>query len=176
MPKKNPPTTETHAATTAQRALIAASIPGRLRLRDARLGQAATGRALAETLRTLDGVFSVEARPDSCSLLLHYDSARCQRAAMEDAALAAVALVFPEGTQVPDIRTVRRATPRPAGNSRRQRSRDWNRVAKLGMLASLPVSLALAAAGAKKLHIVSGGAFTLLLLVHLIVHRRHLTQ
>lgn len=173
MPNKNPQTTATPAATAAQRGMIAASIPGRLRLRNARLRQAATGRCLAESLQAIDGVLSVEARPESCSLLLRYDSARCQRTAMEAAALAAVGRVFPDAPDVSDGRT---AAPRPAGSSRRQRSRDWNRVAKLGMLASLPLSLALAAAGAKKLHIVSGGAFTLLLLVHLLVHRRHLTQ
>lgn len=177
MPKKNPPTTALPAATSAQRGMLAASIPGRLRLRDERLRQPEICRGLAESLRTIDGVLSVEARPAAGSLLLHYDAERCPRAAMEATALAAVDRVLPAADDAPDFADApTAAAPRPAGSSRRQRSREWNRVAKLGMIASLPLSLALAAGGAKKAHIVSGGAFTLLLLVHLIVHRRHLTQ
>ncbi|HMN81736.1 MAG TPA: hypothetical protein PKA20_17685 [Burkholderiaceae bacterium] len=60
--------------------------------------------------------------------------------------------------------------------ARRRAALRWNRYAKLAMLVTLPTSIALAAAGAKKLHIVTGGLFTSMLLLHLTTHRRHLLQ
>lgn len=98
----------------------------------------------------------------------------------------------------PDAGTIDRAAARPAGRAayhaserrvaplthaqvaqrmaRRRAALRLNRHAKLAMLVSLPTSLALAAAGAKKLHIATGSVFTLMLLVHLTTHRRHLLQ
>lgn len=162
-----PKTNETSAATAAQRAMLAASIPGRLRLRDARLGQPPICRALAERLRALEGVLSVDARPESRSVLLRYDAGCRTVAAMEVAVLAEVTQIFPDH---------RVAASYAAGKNHRRTLRGWNRAAKLGMIASLPVSLALAAAGTKKLHAVTGGIFALLLLVHLTTHRRHLLK
>lgn len=117
-------------------------------------------------LQAIDGMTSVEASAAAGSLLLRYDVDRCSRAAMEACAGDALAAALGREPGVP------RATP----PTRKQAAREWNRVAKLGMLASLPVSLALAAAGSKRLHAVSGGVFTLLLLVHMAVHRRHLVK
>lgn len=50
----------------------------------------------------------------------------------------------------------------------------FNRLSKRGMLLSLGTSLGLAAAGAKRGHIYSGGAFVVLLASHLWTHRKSL--
>lgn len=159
------------AADPQRSGAIVAAVPGRLRLRDPLLARPPQAEAIAAKLRAIDGVRSAEPRPAASSLVLYFDTARHSVPAMVDAVLAAV----PEFAAVPDPET---DTPevRPAVSSARRRSRQLNRVAKLGMLASLPASLALAAGGSKRLHIVTGGVFTLLLLAHLLVHRRHLTQ
>lgn len=65
----------------------------------------------------------------------------------------------------------RAARPR-AGRFRKQ----LNRVSKGGMLLSLGTSLGLAATGAKRGHIYSGGAFVALLAGHLWTHRKHLLK
>lgn len=145
---------------------IVSSIPGRLRLRHPSLRGCAQRSAVSACVSALPGVLSVDANPQTGSLLVRYDATRCERAAME----AQLAGLFPA---VPD------ALPGEAensANSRRAVAREWNRVAKLGMMASLPLSLVLAAAGSKKTHALTGGVFTALLLVHLVVHRRHLIK
>jgi len=145
---------------------IVASLPGRLRLRSPLLRQRGHCQGLVASLQAIDGMLSVEANALAGSLLLRYDAGRCTPAAMEARVGDAVAAALGMEPSVPS------AAP-PSG---KRAAREWNRVAKLGMLASLPVSLALAAAGSKRLHAVSGGVFTLLLLVHMAVHRRHLIK
>lgn len=164
--KKNNKTAETQRP-----GAVAAAVPGRLRLRDAALGSSPRADAIAATLRTLDGVRSVERKPAANSVVLYFDATRLSVEAMVDAVLAAV----PEFSAVPEDDPAA-AEIRPPVSLGRRRSRQLNRLAKLGMLASLPASLALAAAGSKRLHVVTGGVFTLLLLAHMLVHRRHLTQ
>lgn len=60
--------------------------------------------------------------------------------------------------------------------SRRALARRLNGYAKVGMVASLGASLALAAAGNKRLHIATGGVYLALLGIHMAVHRRHLLK
>lgn len=62
---------------------------------------------------------------------------------------------------------------RPRGGRFRK---QLNRVSKGGMLLSLGTSLGLAATGAKRGHIYSGGAFVALLAGHLWTHRKHLLK
>jgi hypothetical protein len=59
---------------------------------------------------------------------------------------------------------------------RRSIKRRVNRYAKAGMLGSLATSLALAAAGQKRWHAVSGGIFVACLGVHLSIYRRSLLR
>lgn len=158
--------------TRPQSALIAAHIPGRLRLRDPRLRALACAEAVAARLRALDGVQAVETNALAGSIRVAYQAD--DPTAMATRVCTAVAPLLPDAPQLRDM-TERGATAQRASPGRRA-AREWNRVAKLGMLASLPISLALAAAGTKKLHAVTGAAFTALLLVHLAVHRRHLTK
>jgi len=61
-------------------------------------------------------------------------------------------------------------------HSGRAIARRLNGYAKIGMLASLGASLGLAAAGAKRLHIATGGVYLALLGIHMAVHRRHLLK
>ncbi|MDD5328515.1 MAG: heavy metal translocating P-type ATPase [Sulfuricella sp.] len=70
------------------------------------------------------------------------------------------------------------APPTPAATPSRHPSRRVriNRYAKRGMLATLPLSLALAAMGKKRWHAVSGGVFLAALGAHLAAHRRHLLR
>lgn len=160
-------------ATVPCSSLLAASIPGRLRLRDPCLHAPACADAIASTLRAIPGVRTVESNLQAGSLRVLYADA--DRAMMEARVLAAVAPFLP--SRHDDSRTPSDAPARERRSSDRRRAgREWNRVAKLGMLASLPVSLALAAGGAKKLHALTGGVFSALLLVHLAVHRRHLIK
>lgn len=153
---------------------IVASIPGRLRLRDPALRRPARLAALARELGGLKGVAAVEANATAGSLVLRYDPARLGRVEAEAAAGAAANRVLDR-----DAASAAKVPARPAGRvSRRNdgRRQRLNRQAKRGMLGSLAVSLALAAAGAKRWHAVSGALFLAGLAVHLAIHRRSLLQ
>ena len=139
---------------------IAASIPDRIRVRDTALHQPDRLARLHATLQALDGVRKVESKPGAGSIVVHYDAARVAPETMEglveqqvDAELARPRGKFPPSTRV-----------------------RINRAAKAGMLGSLAVSLALAAAGNKRWHTASGLVFVACLGVHLTVHRRHLLR
>lgn len=159
--------------TPMARAMLVASVPGRLRLREPRLRVPGCARAVAARLQGLPGVRAVDSNPAAASIRVCY--AETPQATMEAAVLQAVTPLLPPPAERPGKPSLGTPPARP-GSARRQAAREWNRVAKLGMLASLPVSLALAAGGAKKLHALTGGVFTALLLVHLAVHRRHLIK
>lgn len=150
------------------RQAIVSSIPGRLRLRHPLLRQHERSDDLSTRLRGLEAVVSVEANPITGSLLVIYDAARCARAAMERQ-------ITGLGESRGETGPADRGNESPAPSSRAA-ARQLNRLAKLGMMASLPVSLAFAAAGGKKLHALTGGVFSVLLLAHLVVHRRHLLK
>lgn len=166
MRKEDPSRPAVGASPAIRHPAIVSSIPGRMRLRFPLLRQGGPREDLVARLQAIDGMTSVEANAVTGSLLLRYEIGRGGQSAMEACVGDALAAALGREPGVP------RATP-PA---RKKAAREWNRVAKLGMLASLPVSLALAAAGSKRLHAVSGGVFTLLLLVHMAVHRRHLVK
>lgn len=178
--------------------LIASSLPGRLRLHAPALRRTAPMRRLAADLAGLPGVVSVTDNARAGSLLLHYDAARVARADFEAAAARAAEKVLgaanppPAGTapaSVPaapsygNLPAVAQAgtAPSPAPAPPRHlvapslRVRI-NRQAKRGMLASLLISLLLAAAGAKRGHVWTGGVFLFALALHLYVHRRHLLR
>lgn len=139
---------------------IVSSLPGRIRLRDTALRQPDRLERLRAVLAGMDGVLSVEGNAKTGSLLLHYDAASTDTDLIEASVEQAADAEF--------------ASPRPAYRpSTRVR---LNRYAKRGMLVSLTASLVLAAAGQKRWHAITGGAFVACLLVHLAVHRRHLMR
>lgn len=140
---------------------IVSAIPGRIRLRDKALRQSHCLEDLQAALSSVSGVLAAEANPATGSLLLHYDSALVDRATMEMQAEAAATAAL-EGTGAP--------------TARRRMARQFNRYSKYGMLGSLAVSMAYAAAGKKRLHALTGGLFGAFLGVHMLVHRRHLLK
>lgn len=148
---------------------VVASIPGRMRVRDARLRDLGLLREMLARLEGLPGLFGIESNATTGSVLIHYDCTVTSQPALEQRVRAAFDAVFPSPEPL-------QKQVRSGGMYRWQKERRWNRAAKWGMLASFPVSLALAAGGSKKLHAVTGGVFSALLLVHLYVHRRHLVK
>ncbi|MFZ2854961.1 MAG: HMA2 domain-containing protein [Rhodocyclaceae bacterium] len=139
---------------------IASALPGRIRVRAPGLRHADSLARLQATLQALDGVHAVEGKPAADSIVVRYDAARVAPETMEslveaqvDAELARPRSKFPPSTRV-----------------------RINRAAKAGMLGSLALSLALAAAGNKRWHAATGLVFVACLGVHLTVHRRHLLR
>ena len=139
---------------------VASSIPGRIRVRDTALRQPDRLARLHAALQAVGGVLDVESKVATGSVIVRYDAARFAPEAMEnlveqhvDAELARPRSKFPPSARV-----------------------RINRAAKAGMLGSLAVSLALAAAGNKRWHAASGLVFVACLGVHLTVHRRHLLR
>lgn len=137
---------------------IISSLPGRIRLRDPALRQADRLERLGAALENLDGILAVEGNLKAGSLVLRYEAAGRDVEAMEAA--------------VDELADAEFSRPRP-GLKPSTRVR-LNRYAKRGMAASLGASLVLAAAGYKRWHVLTGGAFVACLAVHLAVHRRHL--
>lgn len=148
---------------------IVASVPGRMRLRDARLRSAAVADAVGATLQTLPGCRSLRTNPGAASLVLDYDASLCDEAAMRRAVLDAVAPWFGAAAAAPAA--VATPTRRPLSRKRRV-----NRWAKYGMMATLGSSLAAAAAGARGVHVLTGAAFLGFLGVHVVGYRRTLLR
>lgn len=185
---------------------IVSAVPGRIRLRDPGLRERQRHERLRARLADLDGVRSVEGNVSTGSLLLRYDVATTARSAMESEVEAVAAGELAEGERAgvkaprraaAERNAAKRPAPmrivrepaagteweaaghverRGAPYSKRAIARRLNGVAKIGMLASLGASLALAAAGAKRLHIATGGVYLALLGIHMAVHRRHLLK
>ena len=139
---------------------IVSAVPGRLRLRDAALRDSEKLERLRCTLAAFGGVQSVDSNHKAGSLVVRYDVASLEPRRIE--------------AQVEAAAAVELAKPSPRG--RKSRRVQVNRYAKRGMLASLGVSLLLAAIGRKRWHALSGGLFVACLLVHLGVHRRHVLR
>ncbi|MDV7212067.1 HMA2 domain-containing protein [Azotobacter beijerinckii] len=139
---------------------IVSALPGRIRIRDRALRDRARLARIEEALAGFEGIDSLQPNPRAGSLVLHFDAARVEIEALEAAVDAAI-----------DAELARPHAPR-----RRSLKMQVNRGAKLGMLGSLAASLALAAAGKKSWHAVTGGLFVACLGVHLAVHRRSILR
>ena len=139
---------------------IVSSLPGRIRVRDRVLRNRARLDQLEVALRRIEAVTSLQSNPGAGSVVLYFDVAQADAAALEEEVDAAVDAAL--------------AAPLP--KNKRSLKMQVNRYAKVGMLGSLATSLALAATGQKKLHAVTGGLFVACLGVHLGVHRRSLLR
>ena len=144
------------------------SLPGRLRVRDLSWRGAPELNERATALQREPGVRQVECNPRTGSLLVRYDPAQADRPALERLLGIGVA-EQPPAAPAPVASSTAGRRPRPL------RLRV-NRAAKIGMLGSLGVSLALVAAGSKKGHALAGGAFLAALATHLTVHRQHILR
>ena len=139
---------------------IVSALPGRIRIRDRALRDRARLARIEETLVSLKGVHSLQSNPQAGSLVLHFDTSQLAVETLESAVDAAIDAEL----------------ARPRAPHRRSLKMQVNRGAKLGMLGSLAASLALAAAGKKRWHAVTGGLFVACLGIHLGVHRRSIPR
>lgn len=178
---------------------IVSALPGRIRVREPALRARRTNERLQTVLAGFDGVLSVEGNPVTGSLLLRYDVAKVSRQAIEAQLEAVVAAesADPAGSvsgkshrsaAAEEARTkdagstgahperYRRVEHRAPPYSKGAVLRRLNGFAKIGMLGSLAASLALAAAGSKRLHAATGGVYLALLGIHLAVHRGRLLK
>lgn len=122
--------------------------------------------ALREHVAAWPEVVAATCNARAGSLLIHYDTAQAECAAIE---ARVTSLLDASGAAAPELPARRSAH----GGTPRVKANRW---AKRGMLASLGVSLALAAAGAKRWHALTGMMFLHALAVHLWAHRRHLLR
>lgn len=149
----------------SQKLALASSAPGRIRLREPALREPQRRARLTAALMDLGGMMAVEANPVTGSLLLRYDVTHCDRTAMEEKVVTLAAIELDSCTTPPRKMPARRAT-----------ARQLNRFAKLSMLGCFPLSLGFVAMGGKHLHAVTGVMFSLAMMVHLAIHRRHLLK
>lgn len=150
--------------------LIASSLPGRLRLRHRALRDPEQLAKLRAALALWPGVLALEPNARAGSLLIHYDPLRPEPQPFDERAVTAAQDLL--GIRSAGAGVGHRHVDRPAGLPRVK----VNRWAKQGMLASLAVSLALAAAGSKTWHAIAGIAFLHGLAVHLWIHRQRLIR
>lgn len=147
---------------------IASSTPGRLRLRHAALRNPERLDLLTRTIAGWSPVREVAANARTGSLLVNYETSAMEEADFARRCEAALLALLPMKETAVAVAAPKRATRSGATRVRA------NRLAKRGMLASLAVSMLLAAIGAKRWHIGTGAFFLHALGVHLWAHRRHL--
>jgi len=163
--------------------IIVSFIPGRIRLRHGVLREPQCLDRLAAAVARWRHVHAVTGNARTGSLLVQYDAA-----ALDDgccaARLAAAVGKLPGANAKENAKAGAGETgaysrrhggaPRAqGGGTPRVRANRW---AKRGMLLSLAISLALAAAGGKRWHALSGVLFLHALAVHLWAHRRHILR
>lgn len=136
--------------------MIAHSLPGRIRLRHPALRDPATLSRALEALRGLPGIERAEGSVATGSLLV-----RAEDPGVPGAVETALLKVL--GTPAP----ARRPKPAP---------RSWHKAVKAGMGGLLGISLALAAAGRERGHVVAGCGFAGFLLMHLGLNRSRLIR
>lgn len=149
---------------------IASSIPGRIRLRHVALRNPLRLQQLEDRIGEWGHVQSVAPNLKAGSLLVRYDAVALNAPEFASRCETALAELLPH-TEAPASVAAPRLLSR--GGTRRVRA---NRLAKRGMLASLALSMLLAAAGSKRWHAMTGVFFLHALGVHLWVHRHHLVR
>ncbi len=143
--------------------IYASVLPGRIRLRHAILRDPVLH---AELTNRLEKLAQVQGNPAIGSLLLGFDATDPD---IEPRIRAEVAAMLPPPPAKPALRPhvgKRIALPRPKAIKQ-----DLNRVAKIGAIVSMAVSLA-ALGSSKKLHAQAGFVFVAMMLAHMAVHWR----
>lgn len=163
--------------------LIASSVPGRLRVRHRALCGDPRLDALRAAVARWRGVVGAETNPRAGSLLIRYHTTQLTLTACERRVVAAVEKLLVTHVRANVRENLKKHTKVGAGETAAQRHHHGgtlrvrvNRWAKRSMLASLGGSLALAVAGSKRWHALSGGLFLTALALHLWVHRRHILR
>lgn len=148
---------------------IASSIPGRLRLRHTSLRNPHRLAQLAAEIGAWPPVQSVVPNAKAGSLRVLYDAAALQETDCIGRCETALQKLLPDETSQKPVRS------RP-GKAGRSNQFNPNRLAKHGMLASLALSMLLAATGAKKWHALTGVFFLHALGVHLWTYRNQILK
>jgi hypothetical protein len=133
------------------------------------LRNAGLHQRLEAELASWDDMVSVDGNRSIGSLLLIYDATRTVPAWMEARIEALMADMA--GTALVSVKPL--SAPSSAPQSRRPTLRRLNRHSKLGMVASLALSLA-AVGASKRLHAATGAIYLVMMLIHMATHRRHL--
>lgn len=145
---------------------IVSAVPGRMRIKDNRFGEASAANDFVSRLQQAVGAgggVATRINPQASCVVVRYDAGRVAPADMQRAAQG--------------LLTAPAQPPRAKSHGkRRSRRLRINRYAKIGALTSLAASMAFAAAGSKRLHVVTGMVFLACLAAHLTVFRRTLVH
>ena len=160
---------QTNDVPAALRALLASSVPGRVRLRGAALRSEKALARLQAAVQECAGVTECRTNARVGSVLLRYEPQRVPPAEL----FARLTEVLPP---VPAAAAPRAAAPIAQRRARAQRRRRINLTTEYGMALTLGASLLAAATGAKGAHVLAGSVFTALLAQHLITYRRTLLR
>ena len=139
---------------------IVSSLPGRIRVRDKRLREPGKLRELSTELAKIDAITELQGNARTGSVVVNFDPAAIEIAALEAKLDAAVDKVLAD-TLKPPLLTKKRV----------------NRYNKIAMVGSLAASLALTMTRRKRwrrLHALTGYVFVANLGVHLYLYRKTL--
>lgn len=140
---------------------IVSAVPGRIRIKDTAFGDAAVGARVALRLTQELAAASTRINPGAYSIVVNYDAGTMSPGELH--------------LQIEQLLADELGQP-PFARRRRSRRLRINRYAKIAALTSLGASLAFAAAGRKRLHVLTGTLFVACLGVHLAVFRRTLVH
>lgn len=146
---------------------IVSAAPGRFRIKDHALRDAELARQFIERLtqqqqgESADLQLSTRINPEASSVVVAYDASKIRPAELQQRTEQLLTEMLGQ-------------SPRLRG--RRSKKLRINRYAKIAALSSLGASMAFAAVGHKRLHVITGGVFLACLGVHLAVFRRNLVR
>ena len=140
---------------------IVSAVPGRLRIKDSAFADATVGERIALRLTQELSLASTRINTGATSIVINYDADAISPGELH--------------RQVEQLLAEELGQP-PFSPRRRSRRLRVNRYAKIAALTSLGASLAFAAAGRKRLHVLTGTIFVASLGVHLAIFRRTLVH
>ena len=140
---------------------IVSAVPGRLRIKDSAFADATVGERIALRLTQELSLASTRINTGATSIVINYDADSISPGELH--------------RQVEQLLAAELGQP-PFSPRRRSRRLRVNRYAKIAALTSLGASLAFAATGNKRLHILTGSVFVACLGVHLAIFRRTLVH
>lgn len=140
---------------------IVSAVPGRLRIKDSAFGDATVGERIALRLTQELSLTSTRINTGAASIVINYDADSMSPGELH--------------LRIEQVLAAELGQP-PFSPRRRSRRLRVNRYAKIAALTSLGASLAFAAAGSKRLHVLTGSVFVACLGVHLAIFRRTLVH
>ncbi len=162
--------------------MIVSSINGRLRYRAPWLKQHTLQQAFKDKLHQQPAITQMNMNVSTGSILVNYDTNYISRAALEALIVEiALSLVSSAEARTCPMHTVNESTNKSRTPSQKPSKRpikaiSVNQAIKFGMLGSLIPSMAWAAVGSKKIHILSGGVFLIFVGMHMFSYRKRLLK